>query len=149
MRLPGQDMHLLHPLDATSIKRFTSMQTLGLMAVFRVAVGPAMALVPASEKFLTDPDTGMAKRELSKLFNEQLRSLKNLRDFSAQLLSRIDEFWTVNLRGNGTNKTRLSSWVFDMLAYSMGLVFWGEKGPFEDPVFREQLRYVHSCLEVC
>ena len=141
MKLPGQDMHLLHPLDASSIKRFTSMQTLSLMAVFRAAVGPAMALVPASERFLTDPDTGMAKRELSKLFNEQLRSLKNLRDFSAQIQHHIDKHWAETFPSNdGTTQVGLSNWVFDMLAHSMGTIFWGNKGPFEEHFFREQLR---------
>ncbi|KAF3042236.1 hypothetical protein E8E12_010026 [Didymella heteroderae] len=107
-----------------------------------------MALVPASKSFLTDPDTGMAKRELSKLFNEQLRSLKNLRDFSAQLQFQIDEHWTETLPlGNGTSRIGLAGWVFDMLAHSMGTVFWGKKGPFEDTFFREQLRVFIQNLE--
>lgn len=143
LKLPGQDMHLLHPLDASSIKRFTSMQTLSLMTVFRVAVGPAMALVPASEIFLTDPDSGVAKRALSKLFNEQLRSLKNLRNFSSQLQVRIDEHWSETFpSGSGMNRLGISSWVFDMLTDSMGTVFWGKNGPFGQPLFRKQLRYV-------
>ncbi|KAF3053260.1 hypothetical protein E8E11_006533 [Didymella keratinophila] len=107
-----------------------------------------MAFVPASEKFLTDPDTGMAKRELSKLFNEQLRGLKNLRDFSAQLIFQIDEHWAKTLPpDNGTSRVGLSSWIFDMLAYSMGTVFWGKKGPFEERFFREQLRLFIQNLE--
>jgi hypothetical protein len=143
-------MHLLHPLDAPSIKRFTSMQTLSLMTVFRVAVGPAMALLPASERFLTDTDTGMAKRELSKLFNEQLRSLKNLRDFSAQLQCHVNEHWSENLPpGDSARQIGLSSWVFDMLAYSMGTVFWGRKGPFGELLFREQLRYISQFPRCC
>jgi hypothetical protein len=147
MRLPGQDMHLLHPLDASSIKYFTSMQTLSLMAVFRVAVGPAMVLAPASERFLTDPDTGMAGRELSKLFNEQLRSLKNLRDFSAQRQHQIDKHWAETFSPDeGTSQVGLSSWNFDMLAHSMGTIFWCNEGPFEERFFREQLRYLHSLI---
>lgn len=135
-------MHLLHPLDIPSIKRFTCMQTLSLMTVFRVAVGPAMALVSASEKFLTDLDTGISKRELSKLFNEQLRSLKNLRGYAAQLQLKIDEHWTESMPlSEGMVRVGLSSWVFDMLAHSMGNVFWGENGPFQDASFRQQLRY--------
>lgn len=149
LKLPGQDMHLLHPLDAASIKCFTSMRALSLMTVFRVAVGPAMGLLPSSERFLTDSDSGAAKRELSKLFNEQLRSLTNLCDFSAQLQCHIDEHGTENVPpGNGTHRFGLSSLVFDMLAYSMGTVFWGRKGPFGDPLFREQLRYI-SQIQIC
>ncbi|KAF9695157.1 hypothetical protein EKO04_006983 [Ascochyta lentis] len=148
MRLPGQDMHLIHPLNTLSIKRFTGMQTLSLMTVFRVAVGPAMSLVPASEKFLTDPDTGVSKRELSKLFNEQLRSLKNLSGYAAQLQSKIDKHWAESVSLDSEHvEMGLASWVFDTLSYSMGAVFWGEKGPFEDALFREQLRVFIQNLE--
>ena len=148
MRLPGQDMHLLHPLDVSSIKKFTGMQTLSLMSVFRVAVGPAMALVSASEKFLTDPDTGKSKRQLSKLFNEQLRSLANLRNHSAHLLLKVDEYWARSIPpGRGLVQVGLSSWIFDTLSYSMGAVFWGKEGPFEDAVFREQLRCVLHLMQ--
>lgn len=141
MRLPGQDMHLIHPLDAKCVKSFTSMRTLSLMTVFRVAVGPAMRLVPASEKFLTDADTGTSKRELSKLFNEQLRSLSNLRSYAAQLQLKMDDYWVKSVpAGPESIKVGLSSWTFDMLSYSMGSVFWGENGPFEEPIFREKLR---------
>lgn len=144
MRLPGQDMHLLHPLDSSSVKSFTSMQTLSLMTVFRVAVGPAMALMPESEKFLTDPDTGRSKRELSKLFNEQLRSLANLRDYSGRLQLEIDRFWAIELPLNkDALEVGLSSWIFDTLSYAMGAVFWGKRGPFEDAAFRDQLRCVN------
>ncbi|KAJ4339493.1 hypothetical protein N0V87_003191 [Didymella glomerata] len=107
-----------------------------------------MALLPASERFLTDTDNGMAKRELSKLFNEQLRSLKNLRDFSAQLQCHVDEHWSENLPpGDSARQIGLSSWVFDMLAYSMGTVFWGRKGPFGELFFRERLRVFIQNLE--
>lgn len=138
-------MHLLHPLDGSSVKSFTSMQTLSLMTVFRVAVGPAMALVQDSEKFLTDPDTGRSKRELSKLFNDQLRSLTNLRDYSRRLLLEVDRHWDVIFPlDKEVLEVGLSSWVFDTLSYAMGAVFWGKEGPFEDAVFREQLRCVDS-----
>lgn len=147
MKLPGQDMHLIHPLDASSIKQFTGMQTLSLMTVFRVAVGPAMSLVPASGKFLTDPDTGTSKRELSKLFNEQLRGLKSLRSCAAQLESKIDEHWAESVPAGGEpTRVGLASWVFDMVSWSMGIVFWGEEGPFGDAVFRRQLRSVPTIL---
>jgi hypothetical protein len=144
MRLPGQDMHLLHPLDSSSVKSFTSMQTLSLMTVFRVAVGPAMALMPESERFLTDPDTGRSKRELSKLYHEQLRSLANLRDYSGRLQLEIDRFWAIELPLNtDALEVGLSSWIFDTVSYAMGAVFWGKRGPFEDAAFRDQLRCVN------
>lgn len=138
-------MHLIHPLDQASIKQFTGMRHLSLMAVFHVAVGPAMGLVPASKKFLTDPDTGVFKRGLSKLFNGELRSLQNLQDYASQLEQTIGRIWSENFTNVISEvETNLGSWLFDSLSRSMGSVFWGERGPFEDREFRHSLRYVRS-----
>lgn len=135
------DMHLIHPLDSASIKQFTGMRHLSLMSVFHVAVGPSMGLVPASEKFLTDPDTGVFKRELSKLFNGELRNLQNLRNYASLLEQTIEKYWCKALaEPNSKIEIGLGSWVFDMLSQSMGAVFWGEEGPFEDAKFRESTR---------
>lgn len=144
MNVLGQDMHLIHPLDRESIKRFTAMKNLSLMEVFQVAVGPAMGLRPASEKFLTDPDSGVFKRELSKLFNDQLRSLNSLQGRAADMVRAVDQHWaeTIPHKGKQQVEVGLSSWVFDTLTRSMGSVFWGDEGPFEDGVFRENLRLV-------
>lgn len=131
-------MHLIHPLDSASIKQFTGMRHLSLMSVFHVAVGPAMGLVPASQKFLTDPDTGVFKRDLSKLFNGELRSLQNLRNYASQLEQTIDKY----CREDSEIEIGLGSWLFDLLSRSLGAVFWGEEGPFEDEEFRDRLRYV-------
>lgn len=92
LKLPGQDMHLIHPLDAPSIKHFVGTGQLSLMAVFRVAVGPAMGLVPSSAKCLTDPDSGAFKRGLFKLFNSELRGLTTLRERAAQIEYRVDGY---------------------------------------------------------
>lgn len=133
----------MHPLDSASIKQFTSMRHLSLMAVFHVAVGPAMGLVSASEKFLTDPDTGVFKRDLSKLFNGELRSLQNLQKYASQLEQRIDQYWDETFTAQDPAiKIGLGAWLFDLLSRSMGAVFWGEEGPFEDELFRERLRLV-------
>ncbi|KAK2037097.1 cytochrome P450, partial [Colletotrichum somersetense] len=143
IKLPGQDIHLLHPLDTASIKAFTSMRCLSLMSVFHVAVGPAMGLVPASEKFLTDPDTGIFKRELSKLFNGELRNLQNLKAYASQLNGEVEEHWTESGTGQDpAGRVRVGAWVFDLLSYSMGSVFWGRVGPFQKQDFRTHLRWV-------
>lgn len=133
-------MHLIHPLDAPSIKHFVGMGQLSLMAVFRVAVGPAMGLVPSSEKSLTDPDSGAFKRGLSKLFNSELRGLASLRKRAAQLEHKADGYWNESIRGRGSVDLELGAWLFDVLSRSMGSVFWGEDGPFENPDFRKHLR---------
>ena len=122
------------------------MHNLSLMTVFRVAIGPAMGLVPASEKALTDPDTGAFKKALSKLFNEELRSLHNLKKNAALLERGIGEYWDGSVKGQEGMSVGLGSWVFDMLASSMGNVFWGEKGPFGEGLFRENLRSAISGL---
>lgn len=141
LKLPGQDMHLIHPLDLSSIKQFTGMRHLSLMAVFHIAVGPAMGLVPASEKFLTDPDTGAFKRGLSRLFNDELRSLQNLHKYAFQLEKKIDGYWRQNFATQEVSiNIGLESWIFDILSRSMGAVFWGEQGPFEDKLFRQHLK---------
>jgi cytochrome P450 len=147
LKLPGQDMHFIHPLDAPSIKQFTGMRHLSLMTVFRVAVGPCMGLVPASEQFLSDPDSGAFKRALSKLFNEELRSLQNLRRNAAQLELKAGGHWDKTIKGRDPVRVGLGSWLFDLLSYSMGAVFWGEEGPFEDALFREHLRVFIQNLE--
>ncbi|KAK2750850.1 hypothetical protein CKAH01_17920 [Colletotrichum kahawae] len=148
LKLPGQDMHLLHPLDSASIKSFTSIRHLSLMSVFHVAIGPAMGLVPASQKFLTDPDAGIFKRELSKLFNNELRSLQNLRKYASQLDLVVESHWQERAMGQKPDaKLRLGAWLFDLLSYSMGSVFWGQAGPFEDEGFRTQLRLFIQHLE--
>lgn len=118
------------------------MNHLSLMAVFRVAVGPAMGLVPASEKFLTDPDSGVFKRRLSKLFNDELRGLRSLRTRAAQIEKKIGKHWDEEHRGQECVKLRLGHWLFDMLSRSMGSVFWGDSGPFEKADFRDNLRFV-------
>lgn len=148
LKLPGMDMHLIHPLDWPSIKQFTGMRHLSLMSVFHVAVGPAMGLVPASQKYLTDPDTGVFKRELSKLFNGELRSLQNLQGYASQLEQTIERIWRETFTGDVSGiETGLGSRLFDILSRSMGSVFWGEQGPFEDREFRDCLRYAAS-LEI-
>lgn len=139
------DMHLVHPLDQASMKLFTSMRHLSLMTVFRVAVGPSMGLVPASEKFLTDPDTGDFKRGLSKLFNGELRNMENLQKYAGQMDTVIDEYWNEATPKHGsTVEIGLGSWIFDFLSRSMGDVFWGEEGPFKEKDFRESLRYAKT-----
>lgn len=141
LKLPGMDMHLIHPLDMSSIKQFTGMRHLSLMSVFHVAVGPSMGLVPASQKFLTDPDTGVFKRELSKLFNGELRNLQNLQNYASLLERAIENHWQMNLKdGSSETEVGLGSWVFDTLSNAMGVVFWGEEGPFGDAKFRDSLR---------
>lgn len=135
------DMHLIHPQDLSSIKQFTGMRHLSLMSVFHVAVGPSMGLVPASKKSLTDPDTGVFKRDLSKLFNGELRNLQNLRTYASQLEQKIDRYWReMSAEPDSEIEIGLGSWLFDLLSRSMGAVFWGERGPFEDEEFRECLR---------
>ncbi|KAL7940230.1 cytochrome P450 [Trichoderma barbatum] len=120
LKLPGQDMHLIHPLDLSSIKHFTGMRHLSLMAVFYIAVGPAMGLIPASEKFLTDPDTE----------------------------KKIDGYWRQIIATQEVSiEIRLESWIFDILSRSMGAVFWGEQGPFEDEHFRQHLKLFIQNLE--
>lgn len=142
LKLPGMDMHLVHPLDSASMKQFTSMRHLSLMTVFRVAVGPSMGLLPASEKVLTDPDTGDFKRGLSKLFNGELRKLDNLRKYAGQMDAIIDRYWDEAAPKHGSvTEVCLGSWTFDFLSRSMGGVFWGEEGPFEEKEFRDNLRY--------
>lgn len=144
-KLPGQDMHLVYPLDSASIKQFTGMRHLSLMAEFHVAVGPAMGLVPASKKPLTDPDTGVFKRDLSRLFNGELRNLQNLRNYAALLEQRTDGIWEKSFaRQTPVLKIGLRAWLFDLLSHSMGTVFWGEEGPFEDEIFRKRLRLVYT-----
>lgn len=136
-------MHLIHPLDSASIKQFTGMRHLSLMSVFHVAVGPAMGLVPASQKFLTDPDTGVFKRELSKLFNGELRSLQNLRNYASLMDQKIEKYWGEAFpECDSEAEVGLGSWIFDFLSRSMGAIFWGEDGPFEDEKFRDHLRSV-------
>lgn len=148
LKLPGMDMHLVHPLDQASMKLFTSMRHLSLMTVFRVAVGPSMGLVPASEKFLTDPDTGDFKRGLSKLFNGELRNMENLQKYAGQMETVIDEYWNEAAPKHGsTVEIGLGSWIFDFLSRSMGDVFWGEEGPFKEKDFRESLRLFIQNLE--
>ena len=142
LKLPGMDMHLVHPLDLASMKLFTSMRHLSLMTVFRVAVGPSMGLVPASEKFLTDPDTGDFKRGLSKLFNGELRNMDNLKKYAGQMDAVIDEYWNETApKHDSVSEVGLGSWTFDFLSRSMGDVFWGEEGPFKEKEFRDSLRY--------
>lgn len=141
-------MHLVHPLDSASIKQFTSMRHLSLMTVFRVAVGPSMGLVSASEKALTDPDTGDFKRGLSKLFNSELRKLDNLQRYAGQMDATIDKHWDETAPQYGSVvEIGLGSWTFDFLSRSMGDVFWGEKGPFEEKEFRDNLRYTQVTHE--
>jgi hypothetical protein len=112
------------------------------MTVFRVAVGPSMGLVSASEKCLTDPDTGDFKRGLSKLFNGELRKLDNLRKYARQMDATIDGYWDETAPKPGsTTEVGLGSWTFDFLSHSMGDVFWGEEGPFKEKEFRDNLRY--------
>ncbi|KAK3337803.1 cytochrome P450 [Cercophora scortea] len=147
LRLPGQDMHFIHPLDAPSVKQFTSMRFLSLMTVFRVAIGSCMGLVPASEKLLSDPDTGAFKKHLSKLFNEELRALQNLKKNAAQLELKAGEYWDKTIRNGDPVEVDLGNWLFDMLSYTMGAVFWGEEGPFEDAYFRGQLMVLIQNLE--
>ncbi|KAM4058610.1 cytochrome p450 [Hirsutella rhossiliensis] len=148
LKLPGQDIHLIHPRDVASVKQFTGMRHLSLMAVFHVAVGPAMGLGPASEKFLTDPDTGGFKRGLSKLFNGELRSLRNLQKYASQLEQKVDEYWGETFTGQDpVLRTGLGAWLFDLLSRSMGAVFWGQEGPFEDELFRQHLRLFIQNLE--
>ncbi|KAJ5987786.1 hypothetical protein N7481_002996 [Penicillium waksmanii] len=148
LKLPGMDMHLVHPLDSASMKQFTSMPHLSLMTVFRVAVGPSMGLLPASEKVLTDPDTGDFKRGLSKLFNGELRKLDNLRKYAGQMDATIDRYWDETAPKHGsTTDVSLGSWIFDFLSRSMGGVFWGEEGPFEEKEFRDNLRIFIQNLE--
>ncbi|EHK22052.1 uncharacterized protein TRIVIDRAFT_151265 [Trichoderma virens Gv29-8] len=148
LKLPGQDMHLIHPLDLSSVKQFTGMRHLSLMAVFHIAVGPAMGLVPASEKFLTDPDTGDFKRGLSRLFNGELRSLQNLHKYAFQLEKKIDGYWRQKFTTQDVSiNVGLGSWTFDILSRSMGAVFWGEQGPFEDKLFRQHLKLFIQNLE--
>jgi cytochrome P450 len=106
-----------------------------------------MGLVPASEQFLSDPDSGAFKRALSKLFNEELRSLQNLRRNAAQLELKAGEHWDKTIKGRDPVRVGLGSWLFDLLSYSMGAVFWGEEGPFEDALFREHLRVFIQNLE--
>lgn len=140
-------MHFIHPLDAPSIKQFTVMRHLSLMTVFRVAVGPCMGLLPASRQLLSDPDSGAFKKALSKMFNEELRSLKSLRKNAAQLELKAGEHWDKTIKGRDPVIVGLGSWLFDLLSYSMGAVFWGEEGPFEDTLFREHLRVFIQNLE--
>ena len=140
VKLPGQDMHLIHPLDTHSIKQFTGMHNLSLMKVFRVAIGPSMGLVSESKKSLTDPDTGTFKKALSRLFNEELRSLHNLRKNATHLEREIDNHWDEIVNEMDEVTIGLGSWVFDFLARSMGAAFWGEDGPFQDVIFRQRLR---------
>ncbi|GAB7357361.1 hypothetical protein MBLNU459_g8307t2 [Dothideomycetes sp. NU459] len=148
LNVAGQEMHLVHPLDSASIKAFTSMRHLSLMTVFHVAVGPAMGLVSASEKSLTDPDAGVFKRDLSKLFNGELRSLQNLRKYASQLEQSIDAHLDQTfLMADSEARVKLGAWLFDLLSHSMGAVFWGEEGPFEDELFRVQLRLFIQNLE--
>ncbi|OQE31267.1 hypothetical protein PENSTE_c001G07513 [Penicillium steckii] len=148
LKLPGMDMHLVHPLDLASMKLFTSMRHLSLMTVFRVAVGPSMGLVPASEKFLTDPDTGDFKRGLSKLFNGELRNMDNLKKYAGQMDAVIDEYWNETApKHDSVSEVGLGSWTFDFLSRSMGDVFWGEEGPFKEKEFRDSLRIFIQNLE--
>jgi hypothetical protein len=39
-------------------------------------------------------------------------------------------------RANSEVEIGLGSWIFDFLSRSMGAMFWGEYGPFEDGKFR-------------
>ncbi|RMJ28579.1 Cytochrome P450 [Aspergillus sp. HF37] len=92
-----------------------------------------MGLVPASEKYLTVPDTGVFKRDLSKMFNGELRNLQSLQKYVSQLEQKMDHYWAETFAGRDPAiKVGLGGWLFDMLSRSMGAVFWGEEGSFED-----------------
>ncbi|OQE93172.1 hypothetical protein PENNAL_c0006G11348 [Penicillium nalgiovense] len=107
-----------------------------------------MGLVPASQKFLTDPDTGVFKRELSKLFNGELRNLQNLRNYASLMDQTIETYWCETFpECDSEVEIGLGSWIFDFLSRSMGAMFWGEDGPFEDDKFRNHLRLFIQNLE--
>lgn len=117
------------------------MRHLSLMAVFYIAVGSAMGLVPASKKFLTDPDSGVFKRELSKLFNSELRGPQSLQIYASRIDQKIETYWDeTSVKPNSKVNIGLGAWLLDTLFYSMGAVFWGGEDPFGDDLFRKQLK---------
>ncbi|KAG6002171.1 hypothetical protein E4U21_003419 [Claviceps maximensis] len=154
LKLPGQEIHLIHPMHKESVRIFSNMQHVSLLAVFYTSIGPALGLQSASERFLTQSDDGDFKRGLHRCFNSELRGVDNLRKNAARLEHRVYEYCEAAFAGPGrgqgqepgsgsaTIQCGLGSWLFDMLSCSMGAVFWGGKGPFGDVVFRDNLRLV-------
>ncbi|KAG5979805.1 hypothetical protein E4U55_004742 [Claviceps digitariae] len=130
-------------MHSDSIKAFTGMKHVSLLAVFYTSVGPALGLQAISERFLTESDGGAFKMGLSKCFNSELRNMDNLRKTAARLEKQMHDFCEDAFAASGsTIDCGLRSWLFDLLSCCMGAVFWGEKGPFGDAVFRHNLRLV-------
>ncbi|KAJ3498063.1 hypothetical protein NLG97_g1421 [Lecanicillium saksenae] len=112
---------------------------LSLTAAFWVGFGGYLRFNKASEESMMTPDKHPFKKELSRLIRDELMTLNKVQEHGAHVQKKLNEAWSRTVP-NASNTIKLAEWVSDGIAMSVGSVIWGDKGPYDDPSFRQSLR---------
>ncbi|OAA59406.1 Cytochrome P450 [Cordyceps fumosorosea ARSEF 2679] len=134
-----QRIYVVDASDTEMTKLFARTPGLSLTAAFWVGFGGYLHFNKASEESMMTPDKHPFKRELSRLLRDELQTLEKVQKLGAQVQRKINQAWQRTVPDD-SNTVKLAEWVSDGIAMSVGSVIWGDKGPYDDPKFRQSLR---------
>lgn len=138
-QLATQKVYVVDASNTEMTKLFARTPGLSLTAAFWVGFGGYLRFNRASEESMMTPDKHPFKRELSKLIRDELQTLQKVQEHGVHVQRKLNEAWERTVPAV-SNTVRLAEWVSDGIAMSVGSVIWGDKGPYDDPTFRQSLR---------
>ncbi|ATY58570.1 Cytochrome P450 [Cordyceps militaris] len=138
-QLATQRIYVVDASNTEMTKLFARTPGLSLTAAFWVGFGGYLRFNKASEESMMTPDKHPFKKELSRLLRDELMTMEKVQAAGAHVQKKMDQAWQRTVPDEA-NTVRLAEWVSDGIAMSVGSVIWGDKGPYDDPKFRQSLR---------